>query len=111
MTRAILANRHDYKPGDVLSAVWGYEQTNVDYYEVTAITPGTVTVRKIASEKNGNMSGHCAPMPGEFIGEPMTRRPSYHGVKIDDCRRATRVVFKEVDGVRVYRPSFWSSYA
>lgn len=57
MTRAISANRHDYKPGDVLSAVWGYEQTNVDYYEVTAITPGTVTVRKIASEKKWQYVG------------------------------------------------------
>lgn len=106
------AFRHTYKVGDVLRAIWGYEQTNVDYYEVTATTPGTVTVRKIAKESadTGSYTGQCAPVPGAYIGEPITRRPNPYGVKIDDSRHATPVEFTEAAGVRVYKSSYWSSY-
>ena len=107
------AFRHSYKAGDVLKAVWGYEQTNVDFYEVTATTAGTVTVRKIGteSEDTGAYTGRAAPVPGAYIGEPVTRRPNPYGVKIDDVRHASLVPFTEVAGVRIYESTNWSSYA
>jgi hypothetical protein len=33
--------------GDILKDVWGYEQTNVDFYEVVKVTEKTATVRTL----------------------------------------------------------------
>ena len=38
------------KIGDLFRASWGYDQTNINYYEVVAKTAKTVTVREIAQE-------------------------------------------------------------
>ena len=41
------------KVGSLLSYSWGYEQTNVEFFEVTAKKGKTVTLRKIAGEREG----------------------------------------------------------
>ena len=38
---------HTLKPGDILYASWGYDQTNIDFYQVTATTKKTVTFREL----------------------------------------------------------------
>ncbi len=35
------------KVGDVLVSSWGYDQTNVDFYQVIAVTKASVRIRKI----------------------------------------------------------------
>lgn len=70
---------HDLKVGDIFSCSWGYEQTNVDFYEVTKIVGAkTVEIREIASQmtndESGAMSGYVLPCPGKFVGEPMRKR-------------------------------------
>ena len=60
------------KVGDVLKCSWGYEQTNVDFYEVVKATKAMVTVRKIASKAwseagYSSMAGFVVPKPGEFL--------------------------------------------
>jgi hypothetical protein len=40
----------DPQPGDIYVNSWGYDQTNIDYYQVVKRTPGTVTIRKIGVE-------------------------------------------------------------
>jgi hypothetical protein len=37
------------KIGDILSASWGYDQTNVDFYQVVAVTAASVKIRAILS--------------------------------------------------------------
>jgi integrating conjugative element membrane protein (TIGR03745 family) len=72
-----LAQPHGLKVGYVLSASWGYEQTNIDYYEVTALVGRrSVEVREIAQElkETGNMLGECRPTKGKFIGKPLVKR-------------------------------------
>ena len=64
--------------GDVFSASWGYDQTNVDFYEVVGITPSGKSVRLRA------IGSHVAnsreyPNPGAYIttgrsSKPLTRR-------------------------------------
>lgn len=110
--QAIAARRrkHQAKPrklevGHILYASWGYDQTNIDWYQVTALIGSTmVEVRKIA----GNITGHDAmdqgrvvPRADAFTGEPMRRRAKGDWVRIDDVRLATLW-----DG----RPKSWSSY-
>lgn len=67
--------------GEILMSSWGYDQTNVDFYQVTRLVgPRTVELRKIASqaaehpEGYAPMTGHVTAVPGHFIGDPFTAR-------------------------------------
>ena len=73
---------HGYKMGDILYSSWGYEQTNIDWYQVTATTAKTITVCQIKSNctETGFMCGETTPRPYEYIpGKTFTRKvtPSY----------------------------------
>lgn len=73
---------HGYNDGDILYASWGYDQTNIEYFQVIAHTQKTVTFREIAQTVNGTgfMSGDCMPVKGQFTGPEYTRpvRPDDH---------------------------------
>lgn len=104
---------HTLEVGDVLRAMWGYEQTNIDYYEVTRRLGRTmVEVRKIAAQSEGTqyMQGDCSPQPGHYIGEPLRCRPSGNAVRVGhQC--ATKVEPKAIiDGKRIYGVDRWTSY-
>ncbi len=79
--------------GHVLKASWGYDQTNVDFYEVTKLVgPRTVEVRKISGAciaDNGPQT-YVVPTIGKYISDPMVKRVSYGDrVTIDDVRTAS----------------------
>ena len=62
--------------GHILYTSWGYDQTNTDFYQVTALKGATmVMVRKLAAstEEKGYMSGTTFPTE-EQIGEPIACR-------------------------------------
>ena len=63
--------------GDILYSSWGYDQTNVDFYEVIEV-PGnqTVVIREVASKvvKGDGRSESVVPVPGDYIGSPMKKR-------------------------------------
>jgi len=81
--------RTSLKPGTVLVNSWGYDQTNIDYFQVTAVssTGRTVTIRPIAgrSHEDGFMQGTCWPLADHFTGPEMIKhvRPG-DSVKIHD---------------------------
>ena len=58
------------KPGTILYTSWGYDQTNVDWYQVITVKGCTVTLRPIAGSttENGYMSGKTVPVHDEFTG-------------------------------------------
>lgn len=60
-----------YKVGDILHSSWGYEQTNVEWFEVVAAGQRSICVREIAGtqEETGFMSGYTRPKPGKYVGE------------------------------------------
>lgn len=62
--------------GTILCSTWGYDQTNVDFYEVVTATPRTVQLRKIAKHRveAGHMSYSVQPLAGQFTGEPFRRK-------------------------------------
>lgn len=101
--------------GDVLVSSWGYDQTNIDYYQVTQLVGNSsVELREIRGERTyeGQDCGQCVPIVNEFYGEPFVKRVT-NGVrvKIDDCRSAWMLEFTLVEGMKVYRSNYWSSYA
>ena len=68
------------KLGDVLRASWGYDQTNIDFYEVTALVgKQSVEIREIGQAiiNDSSMTGTCRPRPGNYVGSPMTRRVTH----------------------------------
>lgn len=101
--------------GDVLRCMWGYEQTNIDYYEVTAlIGKHTVEIREVSrqSEETQSMQGICVPKPGAYIGEPMRKRADESGnVKINSFSWARKIEAKTVGGVKLFSPDSWTAYA
>ncbi len=61
---------HDIKIGDVFVETWGYDQTNVDFFEVIRTMPKTVEIVRIRAEEVG--VGHdvkLVPKLGHSIGQ------------------------------------------
>jgi hypothetical protein len=72
------------KVGDLFVDSWGFEQTQVDLYQVVAKpSPKTVVVRPIACEtvegSEGNMSRMVRAVPNAFIGEEIKKRLDNYG--------------------------------
>lgn len=71
---------HSLRVGQVLSCSWGYDQTNVDWYEVTRIIGKRyVEIREIGAVAVGEQGGpqeRVAPHVGHYIGEPMKKAAS-----------------------------------
>lgn len=99
--------------GDVLRSMWGYDQTNVDYYEVTRVLGRMVEIRPLAQEsvETQHMQGECVPLPGHYTGEPMRKLAREGSVKITSYAWANKVEPKVVAGVKMYGSSHWTSYA
>jgi hypothetical protein len=123
--RAILARKAEYKAdeaaktaglitGDILVCSWGYDQTNIDFYEVTA-THGknSVTICQIAGhfKETGNMTGECVPQSGAFIGTPMRKIARDGRVKITSFSSARKWNTATVAGVPVGPKERWTAYA
>lgn len=101
--------------GDVLKASWGYDQTNIDYYQVTALVGAkSVEIREIknlATYDGQAMAGHCVPQPGEFTGKPMIKRADGDGVRIASYAWAHKVEPRMVGGVPTYGADRYTAYA
>lgn len=54
------------KVGDILVCSWGYDQTNIDWYEVIAVTKASVRIRKMAGRilESGEGTDKVGPVPG-----------------------------------------------
>jgi hypothetical protein len=98
---------HTLAEGDVLRSSWGYDQTNVDFYEVTrVISPKSVEIREIGQEARdtGWLCGQTKPTPGAYIGKPMVKRVSEgNSVKVRSFAWAYPCDPKQ--------ETYWSGYA
>jgi hypothetical protein len=86
------------KPGHIFVSSWGYEQTNVDFYEVVSRSGQTVTVREISqrvagTETGNGMADYRLPVAGSFCGEPFKKRLNFWrgqaGIKISSFQHAS----------------------
>ena len=60
--------------GDIFFDVWGYDQTNVDFYQVVSLKGRhTAVIRKIAGtrEYEGDMYGHTSPRRDVFTSDEL----------------------------------------
>jgi len=64
-----IQNVHGVKIGDIFYTSWGYDQTNIDYFEVVAVTAKMATVKPIESMRTETdfLQGITYPVPGAYI--------------------------------------------
>lgn len=92
--KAEAAAPHSLKVGDVLHSSWGYDQTNNDYFQVTALVgKRMVEIRQIANDyrETGFLCGKSKPVPGKFIGEPMRKLVNHNRVRIESFATAGKI--------------------
>lgn len=95
---------HSFQEGHILVSSWGYDQTNVDWYEVTKVVGArTIEIRKIAAvvDHTASDQGRCFPRAGEYLGEATRHVVSRGSVRVSSCAYA-----RLWDG----RARAWSSY-
>lgn len=86
------ASRHHYAAlpeepvvGDILYSNWGYDQTNIDYYQIIKATPKQVVIRQLLKKVVGKTraSEKVVPLKGKFDsrGKTLRRkwRPGWNG--------------------------------
>lgn len=107
--RAKAAAGHGLKVGQVLRSSWGYDQTNVDWYEIVKLVgKQSAMIAKIANSnlegsESSWASGQCFPSdsPDRIIGEAFLVRLGASGCKVGHQYASPW------DG----KPAYWSAYA
>jgi hypothetical protein len=75
--QAELAKPQPYKVGQIFVCSWGWEQTQVQAFEVIELVgQRSVKVREIACEREytHSMQGYAKPIPGRFIKEAEVKK-------------------------------------
>lgn len=66
-----IENPHAVRVGDIFCMSWGYDQTNVNYFQVTRLTPKGAYMREIGAKSvpgtQGFMCETVQPAPGNFL--------------------------------------------
>lgn len=82
-------NHNALQIGSILYTSWGYDQTNIDFYEVTKlIGRATLELKELGQERiydGSGLSGKTKPIPGDFISQAFRKRINVYGsVKINE---------------------------
>jgi hypothetical protein len=88
-TRKAEREKRKLKIGDILRTCWGYDQTNVEFFQVTKLIGlHSVELREIGQERvaTGYECGQALPKPNAFHGEPIVKRDLNGSVKFASYR-------------------------
>lgn len=72
------AGNHPYQLGTIIYSSWGYEQTNVDFYQVTKVSGYRIELKAIGkiTRETGFMCGHTEPAPNLFATNNKGEEPA-----------------------------------
>ena len=102
--RESLKKAHTANVGDILVASWGYDQTNIDFYQVVELRGKTmVMLRELKQDRTGQGwggSSRCTPRKDDFASEPFRKKLDANNVATIDHANAY-----PWDG----KPCYWSS--
>lgn len=106
----------DISIGDAFVSSWGYDQTNVDFYEVVGKKgKTTLLLREISQTRtydSNGLSGKCQPLYGKFISdEIIEKRLSNGSINFESYRSASKVQKEVIAGVEVTPSYYWSAWA
>ena len=69
---------HNFVEGSIIYNSWGYDQTNIDFYQIVEVKPKSVIIREIASSyvkgSEGFMCANVKPIKDYFVGEPILKK-------------------------------------
>jgi hypothetical protein len=67
--------RHNLKEGDILVSSWGYDQTNISYYQVIEVGERSVRIREVGGKVVRSEQGadYVVAVPNSFTGPIMTK--------------------------------------
>jgi hypothetical protein len=111
---------HGVVVGDVFKCEWGYDQTNIDYYEVISVSGKTATICAIGclSEETAFMQGDSVPQLGAFIGKPFKKLIQKSSIDSEAylTMNSFSTAFKmipiaQVGNKPLYKSSHWTAYA
>lgn len=75
--------QHGLQVGDILAGSWGYDQTNVNFYEIVGVPAlKMVLLREIASnvvKSDGSGSDYVIAVPGKYVGPVLKKIPQGAG--------------------------------
>lgn len=87
-----------FQVGDVLYSSWGYEQTNINFYQVVKATDKTVWVREISKqieEEYNTYSNVVKPNTDDFISEVFRRKIQHYmsnpSIEINSFANASKI--------------------
>ncbi len=83
------AAAHGVKVGDIFRTSWGWEQTNVEFYQVVRVGVKSAVLREINCEMVEY--SRKKPVKGEFVGEEFTRRISKNIVNGDPVNQSVKI--------------------
>lgn len=96
--------QHSLQEGDFLYTSWGYDQTNVEFYQVTKVIGKMVEIREVAQKvvKSSPPQDYVVPVKNKFIGSKMKKKVGTGDrVKIESYSHASKW-----DGKPKYQTSF-----
>lgn len=96
-----------YQVGDILYRSWGYDQTNINFFQVIEVKPKSVVISEVGQiitndQWVANMSEYVIADYGHFIGEPVVKN-----LQVDPSGKAYIGSLGAWDG----SPKFQSHYA
>jgi hypothetical protein len=69
---------HNYKVGQVLYNSWGYDQTNINFYQIVGVKEKSIILQEVCKSivagSEGFMSARVKPVENAFIGEPILKK-------------------------------------
>ena len=104
-----------FNVGDVVYNSWGYEQTNIDFYQVTEVLGKKIRVRELKQEIHkctGDMSADVIPILNEFHEDKellLLTKPQVYSdgiIEAQICNPKSFYYFKKWDG----KPKYSSWY-
>lgn len=108
------------KVGDVFRCSWGYDQTNIDYYEVLSVSGKSAMVCRIGcqSQDTAWLQGESVPKLGAYIGKPMRKLIQKYSVDSEPyiTLSSFETAFKMqpiavVADKPIFEASHWTAYA
>ncbi len=99
---------HGVKVGDVFVESWGYDQTNVDFYQVTRAMPKSVEIRAIHGKTVGD--GHSTRVVADvdnFIEDKGYGAVRYGTAKV---KRVSTFTFNGKETVSLHMTSYSNAY-
>lgn len=91
---------NEVKVGDIFYASWGYEQTNIDFFQVVAKSKSMLTIRELKSElveATGHDQGYLKPLKDDFYSDKEIKKRLSNGrLNLDSVRSATKLEAEKV---------------